>query len=223
MSEINPYLTSQTKRNLDIVGASALLPLLGLLWPPMRHISKRYCDLGGPYVFTQERTGYLGRPFDIRKFRTMYEQTVEATPGLGPATVPDIRSDKLGNLLRIVGLDETTQVINVLSGDMSLVGPRPLLTEEIDKIVDTASDRYLAEEWREVRTFGKPGVFGPGQFSAHHAESRGEKGGRIVQMRQDIKYIETASLSEDLRQIANLPPEISKLGWVAIQSAAAPA
>lgn len=204
---------------LDVVSASALLPALGVIWLPMRHISKRYCDNGGPYVFNQERIGLQGKPFDIRKFRTMYESTVEANPQLMARQTPDRRTDKLGNILSTIGLDETTQILNVLHGEMSMVGPRPLLTNEIDDIVETAKDKRLAEEWREIRLYGKPGIVGPGQFSAHHAASRGEVGGREIQMRQDIAYIETASLAEDIALLAQVPFEIGKLGRLAMQPA----
>ena len=115
---------SRLKRVLDLAGSLALLAALG----PLLAAAALAVRLGsrGPVLFRQERLGLGGRPFTILKLRTM----VAGAEAGGPMTSrDDPRITRVGAVLRRYRLDELTQLVNVLRGDMSLVGPRPLLPE----------------------------------------------------------------------------------------------
>jgi lipopolysaccharide/colanic/teichoic acid biosynthesis glycosyltransferase len=137
------------KRVFDIVGAALLLvlfsPLLAVVALAIR------VRLGAPVLFRQTRPGYLEEPFDICKFRTMRK----AEDPLGNP-LPDMeRLDPLGAFLRRTSLDELPELWNVLKGEMSLVGPRPLLMEYLP--------RFTAEQRR--RHLVRPGLTGLAQIS----------------------------------------------------------
>lgn len=118
------------KKLFDIVGASLLLliatPLMVLIWLCVRATS------AGPAIFRQTRIGYLGRPFVIFKFRTMRYGSGRTVDQVLPG---DVRVTGVGRFLRKTHLDELPQLLNVLMGDMSLVGPRPLTESSLMKLV----------------------------------------------------------------------------------------
>src|ERR1700744_3546784 len=111
------------KRILDLTTAFCLLVLLS---PLLLLIAVAVsCESSGGPFFRQKRAGLNGQEFFVIKFRSM-------RPGpLGPTSIRDPRTTRLGNILRVTSLDELPQLFNVLAGDMSLVGPRPLLLESI--------------------------------------------------------------------------------------------
>jgi sugar transferase EpsL len=166
-----------TKRILDlvaaVVGLSILSPLLLLIALLVR------ITHGVPVLFTQMRPGLSGEPFRMYKFRTM---TNERAPD--DSLRPDEqRMTKLGRLLRATSLDELPELVNVLKGDMSLVGPRPLLMEYLPL--------YSAEQARrhEVR----PGITGWAQVNGRNGLAWEER------FKLDIWYVDNSSLSLDLR------------------------
>jgi len=138
------------KRAFDIAAASVGL----LLGAPLFLLIGLLIKLGspGPVFFRQTRVGRHRRPFEMRKFRKMYEDL----PAQGPMLTSryDFRLTPVGRLLERTKLDELPQLINVLVGDMSVVGPRP----EVPKFVEIHADR-----WDEVLSV-KPGIFGPNQL-----------------------------------------------------------
>ena len=162
------------KRVVD-VGASAvgLLVTLPLQSVVAVLVASR---LGRPVLFRQVRPGLDGRPFTLVKFRTMRPEV----PGM-PLADAD-RLTTLGRLLRATSLDELPTLWNVLSGDMSLVGPRPLLVEYLDL--------YTAEQYRrhEVR----PGITGLAQVSGRNALPWPER------LALDCAYVDTRSARLDL-------------------------
>jgi len=137
----------------------------------------------GPAIFKQERAGKEGRPFVFYKFRTM---KVDVAPfGPSPKSTDDPRFTKTGRFLREYSLDELPQLFNVLKGDMSIVGPRPLYVSQI-------------AEWNErqkKRLQVKPGLTGLAQVCG--------RGGLTVEekLELDVKYVETKSLLIDLKII----------------------
>lgn len=167
------------KRGLDIlVAVSALLAL----WPFLVAIAIIIRLSGkGSAVFKQERAGKNGKPFIFYKFRTM---RADVDPfGPSPKLGDDPRLTKLGKFLREYSLDELPQLLNILKGDMSVVGPRPL---------------YLLQmiEWSErqkKRLCVKPGLTGLAQVSGRGRITKEEK------LELDVKYVETASLLGDIR------------------------
>jgi exopolysaccharide biosynthesis polyprenyl glycosylphosphotransferase len=144
------------KRSMDVVGATLLLllfaPLMAVIAVAIR------LDSRGPVFFTQERIGRGGRRFRLRKFRTMVADAEERRDELlGQSTDPnwlklenDPRITRVGRLLRLYSLDELPQLWSVLKGDMSLVGPRPLIESE---------DR-LVSNWTRSRLDLTPGITG---------------------------------------------------------------
>lgn len=138
--------------------------------------------LGHPFFFTQSRPGLHGRPFRLYKFRTMRD-TRDASGRL----LPDAeRLTAFGRFLRAFSLDELPSLWNVLKGDMSLVGPRPLLMEYLD--------RYTPEQARrhEVR----PGITGWAQVNGRNALSWEEK------FKLDVWYVDNRSFRLDMKILA---------------------
>ncbi len=144
----------------------------------------------GPIFFKQKRTGENGKDFTCLKFRTM---TVNEDADKKQATKGDARITKIGAFMRRTNLDEMPQFLNVLIGDMSIVGPRPHMlkhTEEYSHIID----KYM------VRHFAKPGITGWAQVTGFRGETKdlSEMEGRI---KQDVWYIENWTFWLDLKII----------------------
>jgi Undecaprenyl-phosphate glucose phosphotransferase len=153
-------------------------------------------DSPGPILFRQPRYGFANNPIVVYKFRSMYHGRVEA-PHVPQATRDDPRVTRVGKFLRKTSLDELPQLLNVLKGDMSLVGPRPHAVahnEQYAKIIDD----YLA------RHRVKPGITGWAQVNGLRGETdTPEKMRRRVQF--DLYYIDNWSLIFDLKILALTP------------------
>ncbi len=167
------------KRGLDIFIALAamviLSPVLVAIGITIRLSNK------GPAVFKQERAGKNGRPFVFYKFRTM---TLDVDPfGPSPKSGQDRRLTKVGKFLRESSLDELPQLFNVLKGDMSIVGPRPLYLSQIPEWSERHKKRLLV----------KPGLTGLAQIQGRGEITREEK------LELDVKYVENAGLLTDIR------------------------
>jgi len=165
------------KRAFDLVAAFvALLALLPVLFAVGLFVRWR---LGRPVLFRQIRPGLHGRPFTLLKFRTMTDAR-----GAGEEQLPDgDRLTSFGRLLRSTSLDELPELLNVLRGDMSLVGPRPLLMEYLPL--------YDAQQRRrhEVR----PGITGWAQVNGRNAISWAQK------FEMDVWYVDNVSMRLDLK------------------------
>ncbi len=165
------------KRVFDFVAASLALlllalPLLALAWL-IRH------KLGSPVLFCQVRPGLHGRPFTMVKFRTMTDER-----GPDGALLPDVqRLTPFGRFLRASSLDELPELWNVLKGEMSLVGPRPLLMEYLPLYTPEQARRH------EVR----PGITGWAQVNGRNAISWADK------FALDVWYVDHRSLWLDVR------------------------
>ena len=140
----------------------------------------------GPVFFRQERIGYLGQPFWMYKFRTMYVNAEENGPSL--SSEADLRVTPFGRIMRKYRLDELPQFWNVLKGDMSLVGPRPERKYFIDEIVKTAPYYYLLHNVR-------PGITSLGMVKYGYAASVDKM---VERMEYDILYYKNMSLTLDL-------------------------
>ncbi|ATE62285.1 sugar transferase [Thauera sinica] len=165
------------KRPFDIVGAAAgLLFLSPVVLFVAWQIHRR---LGSPVLFRQTRPGFHGKPFQMIKFRTMRDAVdIDGNP------LPDAeRMTPFGSFLRSSSLDELPELWNVLKGDMSLVGPRPLLMEYLPL--------YSAEQYR--RHDVRPGVTGWAQVNGRNALSWEEK------FRLDVWYVDNRSFWLDLK------------------------
>ncbi len=169
------------KRLLDIVlslsAVVVLLPVFLVIVIAIRLSSK------GPAVFKQERAGKDGKPFVFYKFRTM-KASVEPF-GASPKSGEDPRLTKIGRFLREYSLDELPQLFNVLKGDMSIVGPRPLYVSQMAEWNDRQKKRLLV----------KPGLTGLAQISGRGELTREQK------LELDVKYVETANFLTDIKII----------------------
>jgi lipopolysaccharide/colanic/teichoic acid biosynthesis glycosyltransferase len=195
------------RRLRDVLVAGVLLvvlaPLLALIALAIRVDSK------GPALFRQRRVGRGLQTFTILKFRTM-RSDVDATPHReyvqslidGAVTAPehgqlyklsvDDRVTRIGRFLRSWSLDELPQLINVLRGDMALVGPRPVIAYEVDMYPETYLRRFAV----------KPGLTGLWQVSGRNERTYEEM------VRFDIEYAEHTSLLLDLRILAKTVPVV---------------
>jgi len=169
------------KRVLDILIAITamiiLFPAFAAIWIAVKLSSK------GPVIFMQERAGKNSKPFVFYKFRTM-KPDVEPF-GSSPKSGEDPRLTKVGRFLREYSLDELPQLFNILKGDMSIVGPRPLYISQIPEWNERQKKRLLV----------KPGLTGLAQIGGRAELTREEK------LEFDVKYVETASLFTDIRII----------------------
>jgi len=161
---------------LTIPALVILSPLLGLVAVAMR------LTLGSPVLFRQVRPGLHSRAFTIYKFRTM----TDAHDAQGNLLPDSQRLTPLGRFLRSTSLDELPELFNVLKGDMSLVGPRPLLMQYLD--------RYTPEQMR--RHEARPGITGWAQVNGRNAITWEQK------FALDVWYVDHRSLWLDLKIIA---------------------
>lgn len=167
------------KRTLDLI---LVIPGLIITFPLLIIISTLVClKMDKPVLFRQTRPGRNGRPFTLYKFRTMLD-TRDENNELLPA---EYRVTKFGKFLRNYSLDELPGLWNVLKGDMSFVGPRPLLMEYLD--------RYTSEQARRHEV--KPGVTGWAQVNGRNAITWEEK------FAFDIWYVDHYSFFVDIKII----------------------
>jgi len=165
------------KRLFDLL---LTLPGLVLLSPLMGGIALLVWRLHGrPILFRQVRPGYRGRPFTLYKFRTM----TDARDAAGHLLPDEQRLTRFGRFLRATSLDELPELFNVLRGEMSLVGPRPLLMQYLE--------RYTPEQARRHEVY--PGITGWAQIHGRNALSWEDK------FRLDVWYVDHWSLALDVR------------------------
>jgi lipopolysaccharide/colanic/teichoic acid biosynthesis glycosyltransferase/glycosyltransferase involved in cell wall biosynthesis len=189
------------KRGLDIsIGIVAIACCLPI-WAVIAVLIK--LDSRGPVFFVQRRVGENGRVFNCYRFRTMVggaetlSTNILRKDAIGGATLKlpeDPRHTRVGRVLRRTSLDETPTLINVLRGEMSLVGPRP---EEVP-VVDLYSD------WHRKRLVAKPGITGPMQVSGRGTLTLDER------VRLELDYIEHYSLRRDIEILLRTIPVVIK-------------
>ena len=180
------------KRTIDIIGSLfgliILSPILLIVMVAIKIESR------GPVVFAQERVGYKGKRFKMYKFRSMVENAEELKEKLkdqnemnGPMfkMKNDPRVTRVGRIIRKTSIDEIPQFVNVLKGDMSLVGPRPSLVKEVEEF----------DDWMLRRLDVKPGLTCYWQVSGRNDINFEEW------MKLDIKYIEEQSILVDIKLI----------------------
>lgn len=174
------YQESLRKRSLDLIvafmGIIIFAPVIGLIALLI------WLFMGWPIFFLQDRPGLHGKPFKIIKFRTM---TTCLDPNAPPLLNVGKRVTPLGKLLRALSLDELPELFNTLKGEMSIVGPRPLLMQYMD--------RYTPEQHR--RHDAKPGITGWAQVNGRNDLTWEEK------FALDLWYVDHQSLDLDLKII----------------------
>ncbi|WP_087974316.1 sugar transferase [Oceanobacillus rekensis] len=165
------------KRCFDFIVALIALVLLSV-FIIITAIFVRF-KLGSPVIFTQQRPGLHGKPFNVYKFRTMTDERNEK----GELLPDHVRLTKVGKFIRKLSLDELPQLFNVLKGDISLVGPRPLLMEYLPLYTPEQARRH------DVR----PGITGCAQVNGRNAISWEEK------FKLDVWYVENRSFWLDFK------------------------
>lgn len=173
---VRPHGRDLTKRMLDLLGSAlllvALMPLLFAIGVAVR------CSLGKPVLYTQVRPGRYGVPFRIVKFRSMRD--VDTMAGV---VSDEQRLTPFGRALRSTSLDELPELWNVLRGEMSFVGPRPLLVEYLDRYTQHQARRH------EVR----PGITGLAQIHGRNAMPWDER------LDLDVAYVDTRTIWLDAK------------------------
>lgn len=164
------------KRAIDLaIGSSVFLVSAPILVGASVAIAK---SMGRPVLFKQQRPGLNGEPFYIYKFRTM----TDARDDQGELLPDEQRMTKVGSFIRKTSIDELPQLINVIKGDLSLVGPRPLLMEYLPLYSEEQKKRHLV----------KPGITGWAQVNGRNAISWEAK------FKLDVWYVENQSFKLDI-------------------------
>lgn len=169
-----------TKRLVDVVVSLLALVALGPLMAVIAILVR--WRLGSPVLFRHRRPGLREEPFEMLKFRSMSD----ARDGGGRLLPDEARLGRFGKWLRASSLDELPELWNVLRGDMSLVGPRPLMMEYLPRYTVTQRRRHSV----------RPGITGWAQVSGRNALSWGEK------FERDVWYVDHRSLALDLKILA---------------------
>lgn len=191
------------KRGMDVIIAGTALLLLAL---PMLLIALLVRLDGGPAMFAHQRVGRGGQRFGCLKFRSMVtdaEDRLNALLAADPAARAeweasrklrhDPRVTRIGAFLRATSLDELPQLLNVLRGDMSLVGPRPVTASELATNYGAAAEHYQAV---------RPGITGPWQVSGRSDTSYDRR------VALDVAYATQPSLAEDIRLLLRTPAAV---------------
>ncbi|MDE5985596.1 MAG: sugar transferase [Eubacterium sp.] len=165
------------KRFFDII--SSLLAIIVLAIPMALLAFLVRVKLGGPIIFKQDRPGKDGEIFTLMKFRTMTNQCDEN----GNLLPDEVRLTKFGVFLRSTSLDELPELFNILKGDMSVIGPRPLLVQYLDRYNEHQARRHLV----------KPGLSGWAQVNGRNAISWEQK------FDYDVEYVNNISLMLDVK------------------------
>ncbi|HEX6027062.1 MAG TPA: sugar transferase [Solirubrobacter sp.] len=180
---LTPYLNSRRKRALDLVVAGALM----LVTAPIQALAALAIRLETPGhpIYRQGRVGRHGRPFEVYKLRTMVSGAEHMGAGMA-VDEGDTRITRVGAILRRTSIDELPNLINVLRGEMSLVGPRPTIQVQVDQYTDRQRRRLDV----------KPGLTGWAQVNGRAALPWSER------IELDLWYLEHASLWLDLKILA---------------------
>ena len=165
------------KRIIDILGSLFGIIILSPIYLIVGILV--YKNLGSPIIFRQKRPGKYGRIFEMMKFRSMLDKTNK----WGEVLPDEDRLTSFGKKLRSTSLDELPQLFNVLKGDMSLVGPRPLLVEYLE----------LYSKEQNKRHNMKPGITGLAQINGRNAISWSEK------LKLDVEYVEKFNIMLDIK------------------------
>jgi len=180
---------------MDIVVSAAVLVLTAPITAVVAVLVRK--QMGSPVLFRHDRAGKDGEPFTMIKFRSM----TDPLDANGDEIPEDKRITPLGHFLRSSSLDEIPELINVLRGDMSLIGPRPLLLQY--------RERYTPEQALRLKV--RPGITGLAQVSGRNAIEWSEK------FRLDVDYVRNGTLRTDLSIVARTVSQVLKRDGVSAE------
>jgi sugar transferase (PEP-CTERM system associated) len=166
---------------LSVTAIAVTAPLMGLIALAIR------LDSAGPVIYRQKRVGQDGRTFTLYKFRTMVPST-SRDEDLRPAETTDSRFTRVGRWLRLTRLDELPQLVNILLGDMNLVGPRPFVPQQEQECLDRIP--YYRQRW-----VVKPGATGWAQVNRGYCATIEDNADKLA---YDLYYIKNVSLGLDM-------------------------
>lgn len=184
MSNFDGIYVKGIKRVFDFAGSLVLLIISAPAHLACAALIK--IDDRGPVYFHQERIGLHGRPFTLHKLRTMTVGTHEKSGGYPSASMVTA----IGKTLRRFSLDEVPQLWNILRGDMSFVGPRPALPDQVNRYSDTQRKRLLV----------RPGLTGAAQVKYRNEAPWS------VRIKEDNRYVDSVSLIEDVKILLKTIP-----------------
>ena len=173
------------RKGVDLAFGSCGLLMLCILLPVLALLI--YLDSPGPLFFSQERAGYRGRTFRILKFRSMCTDAERVKGGVWVAK-GDARVTRVGRILRATHLDELPQALNIVRGDMSLIGPRP---ERPDYVIELSKNTPFYASRLSVR----PGLTGWAQVKYGYGDSERDE---LVKLQYDLYYIKHRSFLLDV-------------------------
>lgn len=193
------YLNSPAKRRLDVLGGIAIAALVSPVAVGAAVTSSIDNRSLSPF-FKQKRVGMGGEPIEVTKFRTIPERNITTEPETFGTFDP--RASRVGLFMRELGVDEIPQLDHVIRGEMSLVGLRPLLQEDLDQMED--SSPRLFRRWHAYYDHLRPGLTGPSQILRHqYKELNGGVWEKVMEL--DLDYVKEASLRNDLRILGSTP------------------
>ncbi|MBP9700346.1 sugar transferase [Candidatus Woesebacteria bacterium] len=196
---------AEQKRALDIIVALALILIFFPVWIIIPILIR--LDSSGPIIFTHKRVGKYGKPIHIYKFRSMVQDADELLHSKSPKLlkefkdgdwklINDPRITKLGKILRSLTIDEFPQVLNVLKGEMSVVGPRAYVAKELEEQQEKYPEtKALIKDILSV----KPGITGPWQTSGRNEVPFN------IRAKMDAEYARHGSLWRDIVILAKTP------------------
>jgi lipopolysaccharide/colanic/teichoic acid biosynthesis glycosyltransferase len=191
IGEIHRLRYGRLKRLVDVGFATAMLPVLGVSVPLIWLVN--LVGNRGPLFYSQPRVGKGGEVFSILKFRTM--QPGDGQPGDGKSGWADVDDDRVtpvGQVLRATHLDELPQLVNVLRGDLSLVGPRPEQPHYVEQLESKLP-------YYQLRHLVQPGVTGWAQVKFRYGRSEGDA---LEKLQYEFYYLRRQALALDLRIVA---------------------
>lgn len=194
---LDPLYVCWTKI-LDLLCGSFGLLILCIVLPIIALLI--YLDSPGPIFYTQERVGLRGKPFRIYKFRSMHTNA-ESTGRAIWAAKDDPRVTRAGRFLRATHMDELPQLLNILRGDMSLIGPRPERAEFVTKL-------EKGIPFYSYRLTVKPGLTGWAQVKYHYTSTDEEA---VIKLYYDLYYIRCRSFKLDLLILLKTVAEVFSL------------
>ena len=199
IGEIHRLRYSRLKRLLDVAAAIVLLPVLAVATPLIalgNVIANR-----GPIFYHQDRVGKGGEIFRIHKFRTMRDSAAPSVPSAW-TDIDDGRVTGFGGLLRASHLDELPQIINILRGDLSLVGPRPEQPHYVEQLASKLP-------YYELRHLVQPGLTGWAQVKFRYARSEADA---LEKLQYEFYYLRRQALAVDLRILVRTLRTIVPMG-----------